>query len=286
MKKDLAPNKFIQLAALTFTLLLAGRAPAQSVEPKDQPANNASAQVKQIKSLAESKDPEAASKIVASLSSADWYVRGEAARALGRLRSKAHVRDLFPLVEDKNWFVREAALSALSEIGETSVASSLKTSLESEDPFVRARAARSLGLLKEISATETLIKSLGDQHEIVRRAAAMALGEMRANAAVDPLITLLADSDPSVRRSAAVALGRIGDIRAADALLAATKAESTVDWEYAAALYRLGKTEHLDGVAAALHSDFADERNASLRALLEFADAGALSEIMSLAKNG
>src|SRR5687768_4578438 len=102
MKKDLSGYKIFLFVALSCTVLSPRPASAQSIEPKDQPSNLVSAQVKQLKSLAESKDPEAASKVAISLSSTDWYVRGEAARALGRLRSKAHAQDLLPLVEDKN----------------------------------------------------------------------------------------------------------------------------------------------------------------------------------------
>jgi HEAT repeat protein len=286
MKKDLSANIIILLLAIFGMLFPPGLAIAQSPELKDNQTTAAVARVKQIKTLVDSKDPEAATKIVPALASPDWYVRGEAARALGRLRSKAHVQDLISLVQDNNWFVRDAALSALSEIGETSAAPGLKKSLETEDPFARARAARSLGLLKDASATDSLIKALSDQHENVRRAAASALGEIKATAAVDALIKLLEDADPSVRKEAATALGKIGDRRAADAILAVNKDQGTAEWEYAVAVYRLGKADYLDRVTSALQSEFADERMTALHALLEFADPRSLPEIMNLTKNG
>ncbi len=286
MKKDLSAKKIILLATFWGMLFPPGALFAQSPDLKENQTTAAVARVKQIRKLVDSKDPEAATKIAAALASPDWYVRGEAARALGRLRNRSHVQDLLPLVQDNNWFVRDAALSALSEIGETSAAESLKKSLETEDPFARARAARSLGLLKDATATDSLIKALTDQHENVRRAAASALGEMRATAAVDALIKLLEDTDPSVRRESATALGKIGERRSADAILAANKESGALELEYAVAAYRLGRADYLDRVTSALRSEFADEKAAALRALLEFADPRSLPEIMNLARNG
>jgi HEAT repeat protein len=286
MKKDLSSKRIILLAIVLGILSSPDNLSAQSPELKDGQTTAAAARVKQIRKLVDSKDPEAATKLVAALASPDWYVRGEAARALGRLGNRSHAQDLLPLVQDGNWFVRDAALSALSEIGETSAAESLKKSLETGDPFARARAARSLGLLKDATATDSLIKALVDEHENVRRAAASALGEVKATAAVDALIKLLEDADPSVRKESAAALGKIGERRAADAILAANKDAGAMELDYAIAAYRLGKADYLDRVTLALQSEFADERTTALRALLEFADPRSLTEIMDLAKNG
>ena len=81
-----------------------------------------------------------------------------------------------------------------------------------------------------------------------------------------------------LRKAAAVALGKIGYKNAWTAISAAPK--TSEDWEYAAALYRLGHRDALDAVTAALHSHYADVRIAALRDLLEFADNQALPALL------
>ena len=112
----------------------------------------------------------------------------------------------------------------------------------------------------------------GRPDEVVRRAAAAALGELKAQKSVDALLARLKDDDPGVRKAAAIALGRIGDPRAASAVLASVPEAASGQWEYAAALYRLGKRDHLDQVTAALRSEYPDTRRGALTALLEFGD--------------
>ncbi len=231
-------------------------------------------------SLVESKNPEAQSKIKPSLSDDNWYVRGEAARALGRLGDKSIAPLLIPLTQDPNWFVRDSALEALTAI-KASPEAGIEQMMSSTDSYTRARAATTLGALGYAPAIDSLIRALADSDEIVRRAAATALGEMKATKATDALIALLKEEDSSVRKSAAVALGKIGDRRAETSILGANKNSS--DWEYAASLYRLGNRDYLDHITVALRSEYADVRFQSLRTLLEFADSRALPSLLELA---
>jgi len=231
-------------------------------------------------SLVESKNPEAQSKIKPSLSDDNWYVRGEAARALGRLGDKSIAPLLIPLTQDPNWFVRDSALEALIAI-KASPEAGIEQMMSSTDSYTRARAATTLGALGYAPAIDSLIRALSDSDEIVRRAAATALGEMKTTKATDALIALLKEEDSSVRKSAAVALGKIGDRRAETAILGANKNSS--DWEYAASLYRLGNRDYLDHITVALRSEYADMRFQSLRTLLEFADSRALPSLLELA---
>src|SRR6185295_5429030 len=104
-------------------------------------------------------------------------------------------------------------------------------------------------------SVDQLIKSLADSDSSVRRAAAGALGQLKAGSAVDALIAALRDEDESVRKSAATALARIGDRRAAVAVRTAAKESGSDEWEYSAALYRLGNRDHLQLITAALASE-------------------------------
>ncbi len=251
----------------------------QSTAASPDQLNQTLSRVKEMFSLVESKNPEAQSRIKPNLSDENWYVRGEAARALGRLGDKSIAPLLIPLTQDPNWFVRDSALEALTAI-KASPEAGIEQMMASTDSYTRARAATTLGALGYAPAIDSLIRALADSDEIVKRAAATALGEMKATKATDALIALLKEEDSSVRKAAAVALGRIGDRRAETAILGANK--DSGDWEYAASLYRLGNRDFLDHITIALRSEYADVRFQSLRTLLEFADSRALPSLLEL----
>ena len=252
-------------------------------------AQDASTQVnakaQQIAALAGSKDPDSLARLKQALSDENWYVRGLAAGALAKRADKAEAAGLLlPLIQDTNWFVRDEAVAGLSTLSGSVEADKLVASLASLDPYARARAAYALGALKHTAATPQLIKALGDDQEVVRRAAARALGEMKALNAVTALLELLKDQDGSVRKASVTALGRIGDARAAVAISDGRKDAGDDDWEYAAALYRLGNREQVDQVTAGLASEYPDSRLEAARTLVEFADSRALPSLLRLAK--
>src|SRR5205085_5679962 len=136
------------------------------------------------------------------------------------------------------------------------------------------------GAMNSAPAIDSLIRLLKDDDEYVRRTAVVALGELKAEKASDALVALLQDDSPSLRKAAAISLGKIGYKNAWTAITSATK--TSEDWEYAAALYRLGHRDALEAVTAALHSRYVDVRFAALRDLLEFADNLALPSLLEL----
>lgn len=242
-------------------------------------------QAQQVAALGGSKDPDSLARLKQALSDDNWYVRGIAAGALARRADKSEAASLLlPLIQDKNWFVLDEAVAALSTLSGSLDTADFIGLLTSPDPYARARAASALGALKHTAATDQLIKALGDDQEVVRRSAARALGEIRALNAVTALLELLKDQDGSVRKAAVAALGRIGDARAAVAIREVRKEAGEDDWEYAAALYRLGSREQVDQVTAGLASEYADSRLEAVRTLVEFADSRALPSLLRLAK--
>ncbi|HKP85424.1 MAG TPA: HEAT repeat domain-containing protein [Blastocatellia bacterium] len=253
---------------------------AKPVDPASDPPNQVMARVQEMFSLVKTKSPEAQGKLKQALSDESWYVRGEAARALGQLGDNSVSALLVPLTQDANWFVRDSALEALQKLKAPPVAG-IEQMMASPDSYTRARGAAVLGALNYAPAIDSLIGALADKDEFVRREAAAALGTMKAAKATDPLIALLKDEDGSVRKAAAVALGKVGDKRAENAILGAEK--NSEDWEYAASLYRLGNRGYLEQVIAALGSPYADARIKSFQTLLEFADSRALPQLMEFA---
>lgn len=120
-------------------------------------------------------------------------MRGQAALAIGLLKSQRAVPRLLELAQDSDWFVRVAALNGLGYI----------------DPALPA---------------EPALTALGDDEPLVRQAAALNLGGSKDPLAVDMLMEALAhDPDWAVREAAAEALGEIGDPRAVGSLRRAAR---------------------------------------------------------------
>src|SRR4029078_6729787 len=87
---------------------------ARAQQPEPLPAalptgsqNQAVIEAQEVFSLARSRSPEAQARLKQALSDENWYVRGEAARALGQLGDKSVAALLAPLTQDQNWFVRD-----------------------------------------------------------------------------------------------------------------------------------------------------------------------------------
>ena len=271
---------FLAISLIWLSWVSVPGAPAQEIDSKDNTPSPTLARAQQIIAIASSKEPDTA-KLKQALTDESWYVRGEAATAFGRLGDKSAGQLLLPMLQDESWFVRLAALEAIAALDARSDTTLLRDASASPDEYVRARAAAT-SAAADNSALDSLIKALGDKAPLVRRAAARALGELKATSAVDSLSDLLKDEDQSIRKTAAIALGRIGDKRAAGAV--ETAAASNADqWEYAAALYRLGNRDHIDQITAALRSEYSDVRQQALKILLEFGDNRALPALLALA---
>lgn len=272
----------LSLKAFLFLAILLATRPV-SAQSRDNKADSSPlSKAQQLASL--SKSPDAARRFIEATRDENWYVRGQAARLLAAIDDKTAREALLPLAEDDNWFVREAALESLARLEADFDISTVQKNIQSPDPYLRARAVFLLGKIKSAASAETLIRLLADEHEFVRRSAASALGEMKAAQSVDSLIALLKDEDAGVKKSAAVALGRIGEAKAASFVAEADIAMGADSWEVAAALYRLGRHEHLSRITNALISQYRDARMGSFSTLAELADADALPAMLDATK--
>lgn len=284
-------NHLLVIILFAVALLHGGPALAQQngVPPDPQagsPAPKAAAtpaarRAEELVKALETRTPEAREKIKQALSDENWYVRGTAARAVAELGDPAAAQAVAPLLKDAHWYVRESALATLTATKTAPDPAVIEAMLASPDPYMRARAAQALCASNAASAIDALLRLLKDDDLYVRRTAVVALGDLKAERAGEALVALLQDDSPGLRKAAAVALGKIGYKNGWAAIAAATK--TSEDWEYAAALYRLGHREALDAVTAALHSPYADVRLAALRDLLEFADSLTLPALVELA---
>src|SRR5712691_7974141 len=124
----------------------------QAAEPKESGVSPARARAQQLIALIDSKEVTAPAKLKQGLSDENWYVRGEAARGLGRLGDKSAGALLLPLLRDQSWFVRCAALEAIAALGglsntvDTAATSAPRELMSSSDAYVRARAAATLAV--------------------------------------------------------------------------------------------------------------------------------------------
>ena len=178
------------------------------------------------------------------------WVRGSAARVIGRLACEGSAPALADALEDEDAKVRRAAAESLKEMGGENAVTGLMRAfadpdgenrrvaaywakeeeiqgvipglvslLKDKERDVRNEAARALERLGDSTAVPALVAALEDGEEGVRYRAAEALQRIRDPAAVEGLIRGLQDDDPSMVNSCATALGAIGGERAVAALI-------------------------------------------------------------------
>jgi HEAT repeat protein len=104
-----------------------------------------------VVALANLEDPAAAQSLLALLVDKDAFIRREAARGLGRLRTPAAVRPLAARLEgDEEAEVRRQAARALGEIGDRAARPALASAAHDADPYVADEAIAALARLDAI----------------------------------------------------------------------------------------------------------------------------------------
>src|SRR5262249_33473507 len=137
----------IRPTAILLKLFAAATIALAQQAPSERPASVSPTRTRELTQLLQSRDPEAPAKIRKMLSDSDWYVRGEAARALGFFGNKSDAELVLPLASEENWFVKTSALGAVSALGAAPDPATVERLLTSTDPFTRAQAAYALGKL-------------------------------------------------------------------------------------------------------------------------------------------
>ncbi len=149
--------------------------------------------------------------MINALNHENYYVRSNAAKALGNIGNEAAVSALINALNDKNSDVRMRATIGLGKIGNEVAVSALINALNHENYYVRSNAAEALGNIGNQAAVSALINALNDKNSDVRSNAAEALGNIGNQAAVSALINALNDESSDVRMRAAEVLGKIGN---------------------------------------------------------------------------
>ncbi len=191
-------------------------------------------------------------------------IRGNAALALGQLRSRQAVVPLLKALQDKNPHVRQAAAVALGRLYEARAVVPLALVLHR--PGERQTAVRSLRQLGNlvINPLDTASKHPSSE---MRQAAVTAMGEIGDLWAVQSLLFALQHHDPATRAAAAQSLVKLGR----PAAVAVTSLIQNVDPEVrliaVETLKKIGDPNQADALRTALQDKDSRVRRTAAQAL-------------------
>lgn len=145
---------------------------------------------------------------VARLGDRRWWVRAEAARALGLVREPRALGALFGALDDDHEEVRAAAVDALGMIGHPQAIRVLLERLSDQSRHQRARIVEALRGFGDGATPELVRHAAGHPGDAV--VVAVVLGLIGGTAAVESLAAWSRDPRPDVREAALKGLGTIG----------------------------------------------------------------------------
>jgi hypothetical protein len=213
------------------------------------------------------------SRWLRSLEDRRWWIRAEAALALGLVREAAAGPGILSLLDDVHDEVRAAAVEALGRLGPPEAIPALIARLSSESRHQRARVVEALRRFGE-AVTRPLL-SHAAAHPEDRPMAAELLGLIGGTAALDALLEWTSGDEPALRAAALKALATIGiDDRAFYfALRGLGDADPDVRAMAARALGRSARAEAAPYLAARLDDEWIVAAHAAT-ALRQLGEAG------------
>ena len=179
----------------------------------------------------------------AQLTDRRWWVRAEAARALGLVRCPDVVTALAQALDDHYDEVRASAVESLGAIGDSRAVPDLVSRLADQSRHQHVRLVHALQQFGSVAVLPLL--EHGRTHVSARASVAEILGSIGAAGALDQLIDWSGDERPDVRAAIWQAVGSIGvDDRAYYYLLRGLNDSS--DIVRAAAAWALGRSGRQD----------------------------------------
>lgn len=162
---------------------------------------------------------------IAHLSDRRWWVRGEAARRLGIMRSRQAVPALVRLLHDKEKDVRLSASDSLLDIaGVKGALSQVLQNLTTITQWMGVQLSKRI-IAAGPAAISPLLAGLESPSVSVRRFAIRMLGELRAPEVIGPLSTHFGSMERETQILALHTLGRCGDEKVLDLLLQNTESQ-------------------------------------------------------------
>jgi HEAT repeat protein len=154
-------------------------------------------------------NPAAIKPLFRLLSDDNWFVRAEAAAAIGKLGDVRAVGWLVQLLADPDGNVRYSAARALYELATEAARPLLKRALEFAAPAQQFGIAVALARIHDPAALQPLAEAVQNKDPEIRRLAARSLGECGLVEGTNALTVLLTDTDPAVREQAQTAISLI-----------------------------------------------------------------------------
>lgn len=202
-----------------------------------------------------------------------WWLKAEAALALGLLRDRASVRDLLALLDDDHGQVRAAAIDALGQIGDALAIPRLLDALRTP---LRHERARLIQALRAFGAQASeLIIDYGRHYPGYRTVVADVLSQIGGGTTAPTLLEWTAAEDPALRAASWTALATTGidDRGFYHAVKALTADEPPVRAAAARALAHSGRIDAARYLAARLDDEW-EVAAQSARALSRLGAAG------------
>jgi HEAT repeat protein len=223
---------------------------------------------------------------IANLSDRRWWVRGEAARRLGIMRSRQALPALVKHLHDREKDVRLSASDSLLDIaGVKGALHQVLQNLTTMTLWMGVQLSKRV-IAAGPAAIGPLLAGLESPVVSVRRFAIRMLGELRAPEVIGPLYTRFGSLDRETQILALRTLGRCGDEKVLDLLLQNTESqEVSIRTAAATALGYLGAPTAVPRLKQTLQEDrlpvgraaaaaLASIRPAGIHALIAVADAG------------
>lgn len=157
-------------------------------------------------------------KLTGFLANTDSRLRGEGAKALGKIGDHETVEPLVEaLLKEKQ---DEQMPLALAEIGDKAALAPLLAAFKEADREVRPNVALALGAFNDPAAVTALIEALSDLDPNVRYNSITSLGRLKDSSAVSSLLGCLGESNEWIFLNVVDALARLGAHRATNPLVA------------------------------------------------------------------
>jgi HEAT repeat protein len=157
--------------------------------------------------------------LVKVIQNGEYKLRDVAAEILGECGDERCIDPLINMLREGRFgYIRGAAARALGRLQANKAVPALMETLNDSIYHTRCGAARALGQIGDERAVESLIGTLGDEREYIRWTAADALNKI-GSCSVDNLIRFIYENNGRGLDVAITLLAKIGDPRAIEVLL-------------------------------------------------------------------
>jgi HEAT repeat protein len=284
------PDAKVRGACVEALSLLEGATVGSAIASKVGAAKP-EAKVALLQALARRGEKGAVAVFTTAVSDPEETVQVAALSGLGSVGSSVQVPLLLTAATSSVKPVQEAARQSLQLLVGGGIDQALLAVMDQPEPKVRAEAARALAARHVVAATAALLKASTDADANVRNEALKALGVVASSEMLAPLAAALAKiEDNGSRNEAAESLvsiaNRSEDLEArSEPILKVLEASSgPARISLLAVAGRIGGQKSLAAVRAAVNDSDPKLQDAGIRALAEWPDASAASDLLAVVK--